>query len=219
MNKHILLFVLPLFLGLFAYSQQKSATISFNENVHDFGTIKESDGKATCSFEFTNTGSEPLIINNVKTSCGCTTPGWSKEPILPGKKGFVKATYYPRNRPGRFNKSITVYSNAPQSTKVLRIKGNVTPRPKTLADQYPRSIGQLRLKTNHIAFSKIANTKVETKSVEIVNDSQEPVKISFDRVPKHIKLVAEPSTLKPKEKGKIVATYDAKIKNGLGIYH
>ena len=62
----------------------------------------------------------------MQASCGCTTPDWSKEPIAPGKKGFVKASYNPAGRPGNFNKSVTVTSN--QGTQVLYIKGQVVPK-------------------------------------------------------------------------------------------
>ena len=68
-------------------AQQKAASISFKETVHDFGDIKEADGNVIHKFEFTNTGSEPLIVQNVTPSCGCTTPTWTKEPVMPGEKG------------------------------------------------------------------------------------------------------------------------------------
>ncbi|MCK4700035.1 MAG: DUF1573 domain-containing protein, partial [Bacteroidales bacterium] len=72
-----------------AMAQQKQAAISFDKLTHDFGTFKEEDGNVTCKFSFTNTGSIPLVINRVIASCGCTSPAWSKEPVMPGRKGFV----------------------------------------------------------------------------------------------------------------------------------
>lgn len=98
--------------------------ISFSENVHDYGNIaKGSDGN--CEFEFTNKGNEPLILSNVRASCGCTTPNWSKEPIMPGQKGTIKV-HYNTNNVGGFNKSITVTSNAVDTPRmVLKIRGKV----------------------------------------------------------------------------------------------
>lgn len=98
--------------------------IEFNELVHNYGTIaKQSDGN--CVFEFTNKGTEPLILSNVRASCGCTVPTWSKEPIMPGQKGEIKV-HYNTNNMGGFNKSITVTSNAVDVPRVvLKIKGQV----------------------------------------------------------------------------------------------
>ncbi|MFH2142079.1 MAG: DUF1573 domain-containing protein [Bacteroidota bacterium] len=199
------------------FSQQKQAAISFDKEVHNFGDIKEEDGPATCKFEFTNTGSEPLIVSNVKASCGCTTPDWTKTPVAPGKTGFVKATYNPQNRPGKFNKTITILSNAENPTVVLRIEGSVTAKPLSIVDKYPQQMGSLRLKSNHIAMMKIKNTEIKTESVEVLNDGQENINISFENIPSHITLKTEPELLKPNETGKIIATYDAKKKNDWGF--
>ncbi len=198
------------------YAQQKKAAISFDNESHNFGEFKEEKGVASHKFMFTNTGGEPLIINKVKASCGCTATDYTKSPVPPGGKGFVKASYNPRNRPGKFNKSITVTSNAETPTKLLRISGVVIPRVKTIEDHYPRKMDGLRLKSNQIAFTKIKNTQVKTDTLKIVNMSTEPLKVSFSKVPKHLTLKVIPETLKGKEKGVIIATYDAKKKNDWG---
>ncbi|HBX51667.1 MAG: hypothetical protein A2W98_05760 [Bacteroidetes bacterium GWF2_33_38] len=109
-------------------SAQESTSIKFVTLVHDFGDFKEIDGKVSYDFEFTNNGKTPLIVTNVNPSCGCTTPDWTKEPIAPGKKGYVKATYDPKSRPGKFSKTITVTTNVDKPV-VLTIKGNVEPKP------------------------------------------------------------------------------------------
>lgn len=108
-------------------SAQETA-IAFSELEHDFGEFKEVDGKVFYDFEFTNNGNSPLIVTNVKPSCGCTTPDWTKEPVAPGKKGFVRATYDPKSRPGKFSKTITVTTNIDKPV-ILTIKGNVEPKP------------------------------------------------------------------------------------------
>ncbi len=108
-------------------SAQKQAEIDFKVKEFDFGQIKEENGPVTTTFEFTNTGKEPLVISGVSASCGCTTPEWTKEPIPSKGKGLIKATYNVSGRPGPFNKSITVRSNASEPTIVLYIKGEVIP--------------------------------------------------------------------------------------------
>ncbi len=134
--KQITLFFLAFFLA-FSVSAQNAATseasasakntngpeITFEKTVHDYGTVAyKGDGK--CEFKFTNTGKEPLILTNVRSSCGCTVPKWPREPILPGQSEVIHVEYK-TNRIGRINKTITVQSNAQTSSVVLRIKGEV----------------------------------------------------------------------------------------------
>ena len=123
----IFLFVLALSVaGLFAQSNQTSTkdSIAFVKIIHDYGTIAQG-GDGNSEFRFTNKGNSPLILSSVQASCGCTVPEWPKEPILPGKTGSIKVKYN-TNTVGAFNKSITVKSNAINTTVVLQIKGNVT---------------------------------------------------------------------------------------------
>lgn len=105
----------------------KGAEMTFNEKTHDFGTIKEANGPVTHTFEFTNTGGEPLVIINVNASCGCTRPEYPKEPIMPGKKGKVKVTFNPAGRPGEFSKEVKIRTNG-DKRPILRITGTVIPK-------------------------------------------------------------------------------------------
>ncbi|MCD2260648.1 DUF1573 domain-containing protein [Psychroserpens luteolus] len=101
----------------------KVAVIKFKTEVVDYGTITQnSDG--TRLFSFTNTGDAPLLITNVKASCGCTVPSYSKAPILPGESGELSIKYDTK-RLGAFTKTITVTSNAEGGNKILKIKGNI----------------------------------------------------------------------------------------------
>lgn len=198
-------------------STHQTAYIEFEKVEHDYGTIKESDGPAVATFNFKNTGSTPLVITDVKPSCGCTTPEWSREPIAPGKTGFIRTSYDPTNRPGVFNKTIKVLSNAENNTIILRIKGDVVAREKGIEDFYPIVMGPLRLETNHLAFQKISYKETKTDTVSVYNPGEAAVAISFQRVPKHITIKAEPVSLKPKGKGIILVTYNAQAKEDWGF--
>ena len=202
---------------LLVNAQNAKPVMKFDSKVHDFGTFKEEDGKLAYSFEFVNAGNQPIIINQVRSSCGCTSPDWSKQPVAPGKKGFIKATFDPKNRPGPFNKSITITANTNPAITILRIKGNVIAREKTVADLFPRIMNGLRLRNNHLSLTKVRNTEVKRGEMEVYNDSNEPITIGFKRMPAHIKIKMEPATLQPKKKGKIVAYYDASKKNDWGF--
>ncbi|MCF8229136.1 MAG: DUF1573 domain-containing protein [Bacteroidales bacterium] len=135
--KKIILILVVVFAGTSVLYAQSSSNkednpnapeISFEKTVHDYGTI-EVGGDGTCYFEFENTGKEPLILSRPRSSCGCTVPTWPKQPILPGKTDKVKVTYNTK-RVGRINKSVTIYSNAKNNPVILRIKGEVSRKPK-----------------------------------------------------------------------------------------
>ena len=122
-----------------AYSQKEINTnqntqdipeIYFENTTHDYGNIQyNSDG--LCEFTFKNTGKEPLLLTNVKASCGCATPTWPKEPIKKGKKGTIVVKYNTKIT-GSFTKTIRVYSNAKTSPVTLIITGTVS---KTVVDE------------------------------------------------------------------------------------
>lgn len=114
---------------------KKAPEITFEKNLHDFGTIPYR-GDGTYEFKFKNTGKNPLTVSRVKTSCGCTTPEWSKEPVLKKKSGIIKVKYA-TNRIGSFTKTITVYSNAKNGAIVLTIKGKVLSAKKPI-EQSPK---------------------------------------------------------------------------------
>ena len=109
----------------FKNNDSKVAIIKFETEIIDYGTIDQfADGSRL--FTFTNEGNAPLVITDVKTSCGCTVPIFSKEPILPGETGEL-LIQYDTKRLGVFNKTITVISNSKDGNKLLKIKGNIIP--------------------------------------------------------------------------------------------
>jgi hypothetical protein len=105
----------------------KGPVITFESLEYDFGNINWSQVRndaGKCEFKFTNTGDEALIITGVRADCGCTTPSYTQEPVLPGKTGKI-AVQYDNSRVGYFNKGITVTTNANPNTLRLTIKGTV----------------------------------------------------------------------------------------------
>jgi hypothetical protein len=112
-----------------------AADIKFENEVLDYGTV-EYDSNGLREFKFTNAGRTPLTITSVTGECGCTSttidgkPGWPTEPILPGKSGVIKVKYDTK-REGRFEKNVTVTSNAKFATVKIRIKGEVKSKPAT----------------------------------------------------------------------------------------
>ncbi|MCF8226072.1 MAG: DUF1573 domain-containing protein [Bacteroidales bacterium] len=209
--------VLIVMLACAGYSQTRNPGISFEKSVHDFGKIREEGGKVTYSFTFVNTGGSPLLVQNVRATCGCTAPNWTREPVPPGGSGYVAATFNPAGRPNAFTKYLYVDTNSDQPMVRLTIKGEVIPKPRSIEDEYPYTIGSLRLKSKHLAFGNIMNTEKKDFRLEVVNGSDDQIELGFERVPDHMEINFQPQVLKAKEKGYIVATYDATVKNDWGI--
>ncbi|MEO5673483.1 MAG: DUF1573 domain-containing protein [Chitinophagales bacterium] len=105
---------------------QKLPELTFETLDHDFGKISEG-ATVEFDFRFTNTGEAPLIISEVKASCGCTTPSWPKGVIKPGSSDAIKVAYNSQGRPGQFGKGITVISNTYPNQTILKISGVVFP--------------------------------------------------------------------------------------------
>jgi hypothetical protein len=197
-------------------AQIATTKMQLSATEHDFGTFKEEAGRQIFDFIVTNTGTEPLVIQNVVASCGCTTPEWTKQPIPAGAKGKITAIYDPKNRPGQFNKTLSVYTNTKPTVAVLVIKGEVVPHEKTVEELYTFAVGGVRFESNHLAFTNVKKTEKKMRVMQLINTSAEPVKVEFDAVPAHLTLKSNPETIKPGQKGMIEGTYDATKNAGWG---
>lgn len=103
--------------------------MTFERNIHDFGSVREEAGRISTAFEFTNTGNAPVIILRVNTGCpGCTFPTYPREPILPGQTSQIALEYVTSGRPGAFNRPVTVHTNVPDTVFTLFLRGTVLPR-------------------------------------------------------------------------------------------
>ena len=116
-------FPLAVVLGLAA---SVAAQPAFEAKTHDFGRVVEGDGPVSHTFRFTNAGAEPLRLVRVEAACGCTTPDWTDAALAPGASGTLAVVYDPAGRPGPFDKTVFVATEAGDSV-VLRITGSVEP--------------------------------------------------------------------------------------------
>ena len=124
MKKFILATILSVF-GLCAFAAGE-ADIKFEKTSHNFGTFPESSPKVTCTFKFTNTGDNLLVIHQAIASCGCTVPQYPKAPIKPGESGEITVTYDGSGKfPGHFRKSITIRTNAKKEIISLYVEGDM----------------------------------------------------------------------------------------------
>ena len=151
------------------------AIVEFEKLRHDFGVINEKDGIVSYNFKFKNKGNIPLVISTVKATCGCTTPEWSKDPVLPGESGVIKAEYNPYNRPGVFDKNLTVFANIEGGTIQLKIHGIVNPRNKSKNSNFSDTIGNLRMQSRYLNFDNISTKMPVVKEFKIFNSGDDPI--------------------------------------------
>ena len=206
MTRHFIFLILTLLCGI---AEQASGQLVFDPSSWDFGTIRETDGPVSHTFTGENRGSSPLVILDVVTSCGCTAPRFSRRPILPGQKTEITVTYDPANRPGIFDKSLTVYSSQRQKVATLSVRGSVIPRPKSIEERYPVDAGGgLRLTSTLNTFAFIRAGQHVQGAFGYVNTADHPVRLELRPVKSSGMLRLDtPTRIAPAEQGSINVAY------------
>lgn len=191
--------------------------LQYKEKIWDFGTIEEQDGPVSHTFEFTNGGSKPVVIEDVAVSCGCTTPEYSRAPVRPGASGSVKVTYDPAGRPGVFSKEIMIYSGNKRNADIIRIKGEVKPKPRTREEEYPFLAARgLRFKESLLTFRYVPQgSRAETR-LGYDNFSERDLRVEFRAADdgSGALVLPAPRTLKAGSRGEFTFAYDLRERRG-----
>ena len=164
MKRSLLSIFFLLIVTLAAVAQPR---ISSNKETHNFGQI-EWKRPVTVEYTITNTGNQPLVLTNVTTSCACAVADWTKEPIAPGGKGVVKASFDAKAL-GHFEKSIGIYSNASPSLVYLKFTGEVVQEIKDYTKLLPYTIGNIRLDRDEFAFPDVYRGQQPSLTFDIAN--------------------------------------------------
>lgn len=135
------------------------AEVKWLQTDYDFGTWHEAQGRRTGIARFVNTGKEAVAIISVRPSCGCTGADWYQEPVEPGDTAWVSFTYDPKGRPGKFEKTVKVYTDPGRVLQVITIRGTIVGTPETLERDYPVVAGPMRFTSLTYDFGK---TQAET---------------------------------------------------------
>ena len=164
--------LLALSLTAAAYTAQAQATppaakagatagpaIVFEEVKYDFGSVVQG-GTVDHTFKFKNTGTAPLVISNIGVSCGCTTPEWTKAPVMPGKSGTIAAHFNSTGKMGMQNKVLTIESNATAGSTTVSLVGEVKEASATANAAPQMSVTE----TTSVANTKGDGKKVKEKS-------------------------------------------------------
>lgn len=204
--------------GISAYGQQ-SKPLQFREETFDFGGVPEEGGPVQHEFVFTNASNRPVKILTVQASCGCTTPAWSKDPVAPGKTGFIQASFNPKGRPGYFSKTLTVTTDLDGNPLLLQIKGQVNSGSANTAADFQVSNGNWKLKSGSFNLGKVhRKDEFTTRDFPVVNGGAKAITFTGTYAgPAYIKVDVFPKTLAPGAKGNVKISYNGKLKNQYGF--
>ena len=193
-----------------SFAQQP--VITFEKTEHDFGKINEADGRVSTVFSFKNEGMTPLVLSNVRASCGCTTPTWTKEPVEPGQTGSITVTYNPNGRPGRFQKTVTITSNATEATTRVYIKGEVIPKQAKPVNKYTVAVGELSMKGVSLDLGTIKKGESKTGEMEYTNLTKEDHQVALtpESIEGYVFHQVTLPAVKPNEVGKFMFSMDTK---------
>jgi hypothetical protein len=218
MKIRLFILVLITMISAHAWSQQ-SKPLQFKEEIFDFGNVAEEGGPVTHEFVFTNGSNRPVKILTVQASCGCTTPGWSKESVGPGKTGYIQASFNPKGRPGFFTKSLTVTTDLEATPIVLQIKGQVYSGGSVDASDFHIANGNWKLKAGSFNLGKVyRKDEFTSRDFQILNGGSKAITFTGKVVgPNYIKVDVTPKTLAPGAKGNVKISYNGKLKNAYGF--
>ena len=201
-----LLAVIFVLFPLFSAAQSK---LAFDKTTWNFGEIAEKKGVVEHIFTFENKDSKPIVILDVVSGCGCTTPSYSRKPIMAGEKGEIKVAFDPANRPGKFSKGVSVMTSASTSAITLTLEGYVIPREKSVEELYPFDLGSgARIAFNFHSFAYVGRGEKVEERIGWVNTSNKDITLKL--LPKQssgLARVQAPTVMKAGEKGEIVISY------------
>jgi hypothetical protein len=201
---------------------QEESPLKFDRTEWDFGTIREEAGPATHIFTFRNTGDVPTAIDRAVSSCGCTTPDYSRSPVQPDEEGTITVSFDPTGYPGAFSKSVVVVSGGGKWRNTLIIKGTVTPRKKTVEESYPFDLGGgLRIDNTTLAFGQLAQDKSSSMAIAYINTSDKTISTEITPTENSGLLsIHAPETVCAGCKGNITFTYNLTDREGYyGMIH
>ena len=209
-------YFLMLWAGWVAGQQQPG--ISFRRDLHDFGTISEKNGAVSHLFFFKNNGVRTLKIKSVETSCGCTITEWTKEEVLPGKEGQIKAVFDPVGRPGYFNKSITVTFSPDSVPVTLQIRGNVSENTGKIREVLEHADGNLKTRSAGFNLGKVfINQENPIRKFTLLNSGLTELKITSVQAPGYL-IVNHPEVIHSGESAQISIKVNTKQKNQFGFH-
>ena len=175
---------------------QAPETVEFDKTVHDFGDVSITDGPLSCTFTLTNKGTEPISIYEVVSSCGCTDVNWTKGTLAPGQSGSISATYKNEDGPLPFDKTLTVYISGVKRPVVLRLRGVVHEKKKSLSELYgAQKLGDFGLKARQFKTSTLKQGLSTSETATVANLGKKPLKVEWADVSPQLAVNVSPNPI------------------------
>ncbi|MBP5483347.1 MAG: DUF1573 domain-containing protein [Bacteroidales bacterium] len=182
----------------------------FDKLVHDFGDVSVEDGPLTCTFTVTNNGKEPIALFEVVSSCGCTDVTWTREPLQPGKSGTISATFKNEDGPFPFDKTLTVYISGQRKPVILRLRGVVHEKKKSLSELYgAQKLGDFGLKAREYKAGILKQGLTVSEMATVANLGKKPLEVSFTEVSEHLKVSVTPNPIPAGSTASLIFTIEA----------
>ncbi len=200
--------------------QDSKGIVEWDRTVYDFGDVCVADGPLSCSFTLTNKGTEPITIFEVVSSCGCTDVKFTREEIAPGKSATISATYKNEDGPTAFDKTLTVYISGIRRPVILRLRGVVHEKRKSLSELYSEEkLGDFGLKTRVYKTATLKQGLVTSEKASVANLGTKPLKVSFTDVSENLSVSVSPNPIPAGSAATMVYTVKADRKLwGLNTY-
>lgn len=175
---------------------QSPETVVFDKTVHDFGDVSVTDGPLSCTFTLTNKGTEAISIYEVVSSCGCTDVKWTKGTIVPGESGTISATYKNEDGPIPFDKTLTVYISGVKRPVVLRLRGVVHEKKKSLSELYgAQKLGDFGLKARYYKTGTLKQGLTTSETATVANLGKKPLKVEWADVSPQLTVNVTPNPI------------------------
>ncbi len=170
----------------------------------------------TAQYVMKNSGTSPLSIREVRTSCGCTTVSFPKEPIAAGQS-FVVSAVYDAKTMGHFNKKIGIYSNASDAPMVVTIKGVVVEEKDAPDVDYLCKLGEIDADKNDLEFDDVSRGDEPVQVINIKNNTDQTVEPVLMHLPDYLRAEVRPSRIVPGRTGKVLVQLDSRALRDLGL--
>lgn len=182
------------------------AKVIWSSEEIDFGTFDESQGMVKKETLLVNTGSNLVVINDIRPGCGCTSAFIEPDELMPGDTARLIVTYNPAGRPGQFRKKVKVFLSGEMAPKDIVIKGTVIGSPTTLDNRYPEGNELLRLDQSVVLAGKIKRGQRRQRVLEVYNPGPDSIKPVIKGLPEEIDVKFQETVLAPGEKTEISIT-------------
>lgn len=194
--------------------QKEDKVISFDSKIYDFGDVLLSEGALKHSFIFKNISTSPIVIHNVISSCGCTIPEWTKEPVRPGAEGRIDVVFSNDQGPYPFDKTLTVYVSNVDRPVILRIRGTAHESRKDIDELFTLRIGQMGLRKTGVSIGYVDQGSSKSDNMQIANMGHTDLRVETTETDPGLSVTVSPNPIPARSMAKVTYTVDLKQTSG-----